>query len=158
MYVVLISGLCAPWNLALAQSALPPVEQQASAQAASPQKPKRTVNPESIKRAKLTRLRKDVMLTDDQAMKVKPIIDTFVNEAQAIKANTSLDSRSRRQKLTDARQKYDGDLAGVLDSEQQQKLTSIKEERRARLRAARGSKTSATIEPSGPPASPAVVQ
>ena len=158
MYVALISGLCAPWNLALAQSALPAPEQQASAQVASPSKPKRTVNPESIKRAKLTRLRKDVTLTDDQATKVKPIIDTYVNEAQAIKADASLDSRSKRQKLTEARQKYDGDLAGVLDSEQQQKLASIKEERRARLRAARANKTSAAVEPSGPAASPAIVQ
>jgi hypothetical protein len=158
MYVVLMSGLCAPWDLALAQSALPAVEQQASLQVASPQKPKRTVNPESIKRAKLTRLRKDVTLTDDQALKVKPIIDTYVNEAQAIKADASLDSRSKRQKLSEARQKYDGDLAGVLDSEQQQKLASIKEERRTRLRAARASKTSATIDPSGPAGSPAIVQ
>ena len=88
MYIVLVSGLCAPWNLALAQSALPAIEQQqAPAQVASPQKPKRTINPESIKRAKLTRLRKDVALTNDQAMKVKPIIDSYVNEAQAIKAD-----------------------------------------------------------------------
>jgi flagellar basal body L-ring protein FlgH len=159
MYVVLLSGLCAPWNLALAQSAVPAIEQQqAPAQVASPQKSKRTVDPESIKRAKLTRLRKDVALTDDQAIKVKPIIDTYVNEAQAIKADASFDSRSKRQKLAEARQKYDSDLAGVLDIEQQQKLASIKEERRARLRAARASKTSAAIEPTGPVAPSAIVQ
>jgi hypothetical protein len=158
LYVVLVSALCAPWNLALAQSALPTAEQQASTQVASPVKPKRTVNPESVKRAKLTRLRKDVTLTDDQATKVKPIIDSYVTETQAIKADASLDSRSKRQKLTEARQKYDGDLAGVLDIEQQQKLASIKEERRARLRAARAGKTSAAIEPSGPAAAPTTVQ
>ena len=158
IYAVLISALCAPWNVALAQSAPSTAEQQASAQVASPSKPKRTVNPESIKRAKLTRLRKDVALTDDQAMKVKPIIDAYVNETQAIKADASLDSRSKRQKLVEVRQKYDGDLAGVLDIEQQQKLASIKEERRARLHAARAAKTSAAIEPSGPAAPPTIAQ
>jgi hypothetical protein len=158
LYIVLTAALCAPWTVGLAQSALPAAEQQASAQVASPSKPKRTVNPESIERGKLTRLRKDVTLTDDQAMKVKPIIDTYVNETQAIKADASLDSRSKRQKLTEARQKYDGDLAGVLDIEQQQKLASIKEERRARLRAARAGKTSAAIEPSAPATAPTTVQ
>jgi hypothetical protein len=161
LYVVLNCALCAPWNLALAQSALPSAEPQASAQVASSSKPKRTVNPESIKRAKLTRLRKDVTLTDDQAIKIRPIIDAYVNETQAIKADASLDSRSRRQKLTEARQKYDVDLATVLNTEQQQKLASIKEERRARLRAARAGKTSAVIEPSVPAdaaAPPAIIQ
>jgi Spy/CpxP family protein refolding chaperone len=157
-YVVLTTALCAPWNVALAQSVVPAAEQPAPAQVASPLKPKRTVNPESIKRGKLTRLRKDVALTDDQAMKVKPIIDAYVNETQAIKADASLDSRSKRQKLTEARQKYDGDLAGVLDIEQQQKLASIKEERRARLRASRAGKTSAAIETSGPAAAQTTVQ
>jgi Spy/CpxP family protein refolding chaperone len=159
LYIVLTTALCVPWNVALAQSAAPAAEQQAPAQVASPLKPKRTVNPESIKRGKLTRLRKDVALTDDQAMKVKPIIDAYVNGTQAIKSDASLDSRSKRQKLTEARQKYDGDLAGVLDIEQQQKLASIKEERRTRLRAARAGKTSAASELSAPvAASPAIVQ
>jgi hypothetical protein len=53
--------------------------QQETSQMVAPAKLKRTTNPESIKRAKLTRLRKDVALTDDQVMKVKPIIDTYVN-------------------------------------------------------------------------------
>jgi Spy/CpxP family protein refolding chaperone len=158
IYVVITCALCAPWNLAFAQSALPTAEQQASTQVASPSKPKRTVNPESIKRAKLTRLRKDVTLTDDQATKVKPLIDAYVTETQAIKADASLDSRSKRQKLAEVRQKYDSDLDGVLDTEQQQKLSSIKEERRARLRAARAGKTSAAAEPSGPAVPPTVVQ
>jgi Spy/CpxP family protein refolding chaperone len=158
IYAVLISALCVPGNVALAQSALPAAEQPTSAQAAAPSKPKRTVNPESIKRAKLTRLRKDVTLTDDQAIKVKPIVDAYVNQMQAIKADASLDSRSKRQKFAEVRQKYDSDLDAVLDIEQQQKLASLKEERRARLRAARTGKTSAAVEPSGPAAPPAIVQ
>jgi Spy/CpxP family protein refolding chaperone len=156
MYTVLICAVCLPWNRALAQSALPTAEQQASSQVAPPAK--RSVHPDSIKRAKLTRLRKDVSLTDDQATKAKPIIDAYVNEMQSIKADPSLDSHSKRQKSAEARQKYDSDLGAVLTSEQQQRLASIKEERRARLRAARTGKASAAFESSGPSAAPAIVQ
>jgi Spy/CpxP family protein refolding chaperone len=157
IYIVLASAVCVPWNGAFAQSALPTTEQQASSQAVSPSKQKRSVNPESIKRAKLTRLRKDVALTDDQASKAKPIIDTYVDEIHAIRADASLDSRSKRQKSAEVRQKYDSDLDGVLSPEQQQKLASLKEERRAKLRAARNSKASAAFEPSSPAAAPAIV-
>jgi hypothetical protein len=156
IYSVLIFGVCLPWNVALAQTTASIAEPSASSQVAPPTK--RSVNPESIKRAKLTRLRKDVALTDEQTTKVKPLIDTYVNEMQAVKSDAALDSRTKRQKLSEVRHKYDTDLDGVLNPEQQQKLASIKEERRARLRAARTSKTSAPLEPSASPGTPAVVQ
>ena len=89
---------------------------------------------------------------------MKPIIDAYVNEMQTIKMDASLDSHTRRQKFSEVRQKYDNDLDGVLSTEQQQKLASLKEERRARLRAARSSKASEAVEPSGSTAAPAVVQ
>jgi Spy/CpxP family protein refolding chaperone len=153
MYSVAFSAICVPWNLAFAQSTVPPAPPQASSQDAPAVK--RSINPESVKRAKLTRLRKDVALTDDQATKVKPMIDTYVNDIRAIKTDASLDSRTKRQKISEVRQKYDNDLEGVLNTEQQQKLASLKEERRAKLRAARTGKSSA-LEPSA--ATPAVVQ
>jgi hypothetical protein len=156
IYCVLISTLSVPWNVALAQTTATTAEPPASSPVAPPAK--RSVNPESIKRAKLTRLRKDVALTDEQTTKVKPLIDAYVNDLQAIKSDASLDSRTKRQKLSEARHKYDTDLDGVLNPEQQQKLASIKEERRARLRAARTTKTSAPLEPSASPGVPAIVQ
>jgi Spy/CpxP family protein refolding chaperone len=156
IYCVLISTLSVPWNVALAQTATSTPEPPAASPVAPPAK--RSVNPESIKRAKLTRLRKDVALTDEQTTKVKPLIDAYVNDLQAVKNDPSLDSRTKRQKLSEVRRKYDTDLDGVLNPEQQQKLASIKEERRARLRAARTTKTSAPLEPSGSPGTPAVVQ
>jgi hypothetical protein len=154
IYSVIISTLCLPWNVAFAQS----VQQQASAQGALPAKQKRSFNPESIKRAKLTRLRKDVALTDDQATKVKPIIDAYVNDTQALKNDASLDSRTKRERFSELRHRYESELDGVLNTEQQQKLASLREERRARLRAARTSKTSALLEPSGSTPAPAIVQ
>jgi hypothetical protein len=156
IYCVLISTLSIPWNGALAQTATSTAQPPASLPVAPPGK--RIVNPESIKRAKLTRLRKDVALTDEQSTKVKPLIDAYVNDMQAVKNDVSLDSRTKRQKLSEVRQKYDTDLDGVLNPEQQQKLASIKEERRARLRAARTTKTSSPLEPSASPGVPPIVQ
>jgi hypothetical protein len=158
LYSVLFALVCVPSNLTYAQSAVSTSEQKAPSQVAPPTKLKRTVNPDSIKRAKLTRLRNDVALTDDQAIKAEPIIDAYVRGAQAIKADASLDARSRRQKLAEARQKYDAGLQGILSTEQQQKLASQKEERRARLRAARTGRASAGLAPSGSSAAPTIVQ
>ena len=132
--------------------------QQESSQTLPPAKLKRSINPESIKRAKLTRLKKDVALTDEQAIKVKPIIDAYVNEIQAIKSDTSLDSRSKRQKFSELRQRYDSDLDAVLNAEQQQKLASVRAERRARLRDARAGTSVGTPEPSGSKVAPTVIQ
>jgi Spy/CpxP family protein refolding chaperone len=156
IYSVLISTLCLSWNGAWAQTAASSAAPPASLPAAPPAK--RSFNPEAIKRAKLTRLRKDVALTDEQITKVKPLIDAYVNDLQAVKNDASLDSHTKRQKLSELRHKYDTDLDGVLNPEQQQKLVSIKEERRARLRAARTSKGSTPLEPSGSPGVPAIVQ
>ncbi len=157
IYSVLLSVVCLPWPAAFAQSTnsapLPP----ANAEQSAPAKPKRTVNPESIKRGKLTRLKHDLSLTDEQAEKAKPLIDTYVNAVHAIKADATLDSRTKRQKFSEARQRYDSDLNGVLNPDQQQKLASLKQERRERLRNARG-KSQSTNEPAPSGESQAVAQ
>jgi Spy/CpxP family protein refolding chaperone len=147
IYTVLLSAVCIPWHAAFAQSADAAPQQQTNPEQAAPAKPKRTVNPESIKRGKLTRLKHDVSLTDEQAEKAKPLIDTYVNAVQSIKTDATLDSRTKRQKFSEARQRYDSDLNGVLNPDQQQKLASLKEERRARLRNARAGKSESTDEP-----------
>lgn len=147
-----------PKGIAVAQSTVSSGQQQESSSSVAPAKSKRSINPESIKRAKLTRLRKDVALTDDQVTKVKPIIDDYVNQMQALKSDTSLDSRSKRQKFSELRQRYDSDLDGVLNPEQQQKLASVRAERRARLRDARTGAAAGTLEPSSPKPAPLIVQ
>ena len=119
---------------------------------------KRSINPESIKRAKLTRLRNEVALTDEQVAKVKPIIEAYVNEIQAVKVDSTLDSRSKRQKLSELRRRYDADLDAVLNAEQQQKLASARSERRTRLRDAKSGTVSGVAEPAGLKMAPAVFQ
>src|SRR6516225_4630612 len=88
-----------------AQSADSPAPAESIA-APAPAKAKRRVNPEAIKRAKLTNLRKDVSLTAEEETKVKPIIDRFVDAVQAARHDSSLDSRARRQQLATLRQQY----------------------------------------------------
>jgi hypothetical protein len=158
IYSVIMSAAALPWNPALAQSTSSAPEIQPATQVAPTVQLKRTFNPESIKRAKLTRLRKDVTLTDDQVTKVKPIIDAYVNDLQAIKTDASLDSRTKRQKSSGLRQKYESDLDGILNPDQRQKLTSLREERRARLRAARTGTPAPVAEPSGSAETPVIVQ
>jgi len=102
-------------------------------------KAKRKVNPEAIKRAKLTNLKKEVSLTAEEEPKVKPIIDRFVDAVQAARHDPSLDSRARRQQLATLRERYNTELAAVLTPDQQQKLASLKAQRIARLRAGRAS-------------------
>ncbi len=148
IYSVLLCAICVPCHVGLAQSADAGTEQQNTAEQSAPAKPKRTVNPESIKRAKLTRLKHEASLTDEQAEKAKPLIDTYVNAVQAIKTDATLDSRTKRQKFSEARQRYEGDLNGILNPDQQQKLASIKEARRERLRNARAGDTESTDQPS----------
>jgi hypothetical protein len=147
IYTVILAAICIPWHAGFAQSADAASQQLTNPVQSAPAKPKRTVNPESIKRAKLTRLKRDLSLTDEQAEKAKPLIDTYVSAVQAVKADATLDSRTKRQRFSEARQRYDGDLNGVLSPDQQQKLASLKEERRARLRKARTGKSESTVEP-----------
>ena len=119
----------------------------------------RVRNPEPIKRAKLTRLKKDVALDEQQVQAVSPIIDSYVTAVQNVKNDASLDSHTRRLKLSDLRKRYDSDVDAILKPEQQQKLASIRAERRARLRGARAaSETPRTAEVPETPTVPPAVQ
>jgi len=104
-------------------------------------------------------LKKDAGLDDQQVHAVTPIIDSYVTAVQSVKNDASLDSRTRRLKLSELRKRYDSDVDALLTPEQQQKLASIKAERRARLRGARTtSETSQTSAAPGASTVSAVVQ
>jgi len=156
IYYVLISVLLSPWLPIFGQSVDPTPGQQPPGQEIATTKARRTVDPESIKRAKLTRLKHDIALSEEQAEKAKPLIDAYVNDVQTIKTNAALDSRTKRQKVAEARQRYDSDLNGVLSPEQQQKLASLKEERRERLQRARAARSDSSSGQSAPSAAPSV--
>src|SRR6516225_179738 len=127
--VISLAGVLA--DASIAQT----VPQQSAGLTATPSG--RVRNPESIKRAKLTRLKKDVGLDEQQVQAITPVIDSYVTAVQNVKNDASLDSHARRLKLSDLRKRYDSDVDALLKPEQQQKLASIKAERLARLRGAR---------------------
>jgi MoxR-like ATPase len=134
VYSVIIIASCVLGDTTFAQSAS---EQLSSFSATSVTRSGRVRNPASIKRAKLTRLKKDVALDDQQVQSATPIIDSYVTAVQNVKKDVSIDSHTRRLKLAELRKRYDSDIDALLTPEQQQKLASIKAERRSRLRGAK---------------------
>ncbi|HYY30979.1 MAG TPA: hypothetical protein VE860_23780 [Chthoniobacterales bacterium] len=155
LYSVLISVLFSPWLPAFGQSVDSTPGQQPPGQQITTARARRTVDPESIKRAKLTRLKHAIALSEEQAEKAKPLIDAYVNAIQTIRTDATLDSRTKRQKVAEARQRYDSDLNEVLNPEQQQKLASLKEERRENLRKARAARSDSSSGQPAPNAAPA---
>ena len=136
LFTVTLFAAWAANDAVRAQSADSPAPAESIA-APAPAKAKRRVNPEAIKRAKLTNLRKDVSLTAEEETKVKPIIDRFVDAVQAARHDPALDSRARRQQLATLREQYNTELDAVLTPDQQQKLASLKAQRISRLRSGR---------------------
>jgi hypothetical protein len=64
LYIVVITGWLSPWIPAFGQSVDSTPGPQAPAQEVATIKPKPTVDPESIKRTKLTRIKHDVALNE----------------------------------------------------------------------------------------------
>lgn len=157
IYTVMLVATWAAHSTVRAQSRVASVPAGAVGVAA-PAKAKRTISPDAIKRAKLTNLRKDVGLTEEEETRVKPIIDRFVDDVQAARHNPSLDSRTKRQQLGALRARYNSELDAVLTADQQQKLASLKAQRLARLRAGRTGAASSVSESPEPAPSPAAVQ
>lgn len=98
---------------------------------------KRTVSPDSIKKRFLTELQHQAGLTTAQEPKVKPIIDKYVNDREAVKNDASLNTAAKRDKLKQLRVQYESDIKGVLTPDQQKKWTAYREGQREKLRAAR---------------------
>jgi MoxR-like ATPase len=156
IYSVIILASCVLRDTSYAQSA---PQQSSSLYTTSVTRSGRARSPESIKRAKLTRLKKDVALDEQQVQSVTPIIDTYVTAVQNVKNDVSIDSHTRRLKLAELRKHYDSDVDAILTPEQQQKLASIKAERRSRLRGAKAvSETSQRSEVPNPSTGSAAVQ
>ena len=73
---------------------------------------------------------KRLNLTDEQKQQMKQISQTFRQQAQAIRNDTSLSDADKKQKLQDLRKQTMEQHMGVLTPEQQQELKKLREERR----------------------------
>ncbi len=113
--------------------------QDASAQtAASPAAgAKRTVSPDSLKKRYLTELKNQAGLTADQEPKVTPIINKYVDDREAVKADASLTTTAKNEKFKTLRGQYVSDVNAVLTPAQRTKWAAFAEARRAKLKAAR---------------------
>jgi Spy/CpxP family protein refolding chaperone len=105
---------------------------------------KHKVSLDSIKAARLTRLKNQVDLTPDQQAKAKPIIDKYVDDRHATNGD--------RKKLPALKTKYDSDINAILTPEQQKKLAAAQSATMEKLKAARAAKAAAAASASPPPA------
>jgi Spy/CpxP family protein refolding chaperone len=101
---------------------------------------KHKVSLDSVKAARLTRLKNQVDLTADQEAKAKPIIDKYVDDRHATNGD--------RQKLLALKTKFDSDINAVLTPEQQKKLAAAQSATMEKLKAARAAKAAAAALPS----------
>jgi Spy/CpxP family protein refolding chaperone len=103
---------------------------------------KHKVSLDSIKAARLTRLKKQVDLTPDQEAKAKPIIDKYVDDRHATNGD--------RTKLPALKTQYDSDINAILTPEQQKKLTAAQAATAEKLKAARAAKKAAAAASPSP--------
>jgi Spy/CpxP family protein refolding chaperone len=105
---------------------------------------KHKVSLDSVKAARLTRLKKQVELTPDQEAKAKPIIDQYVDDRHATNGD--------RTKLPELKAKFDSDINAILTPEQQKKLAAAQSATMEKLKAARAAKAAAAASASPAPA------
>ena len=133
----LVSAYADPVDQATAPK--PDVQSNASQQS-SPVAPsnfpkKRSVSPDSLKKRELTMLRKSVTLTPDEENKVTPIIGTYVDAVQVVKADASTTTAEKRAKRKELHDQYISNVKAVLTPDQAQTWETANAERIARLRA-----------------------
>lgn len=75
--------------------------------------------------AHVDHLSKMLNLTDDQKVKIKPIIESTDAQAHSIRQDTSLTPQDRRAKMRDLHEKTMTQIRGILTPEQQAKLDDM---------------------------------
>jgi Spy/CpxP family protein refolding chaperone len=104
---------------------------------------KHTVSLDTVKAARLTRLKNQVNLTPEQEAKAKPIIDKYVDDRHATKGD--------RTKPTTLKAKFDSDIDAILTPDQQKKLAESRSASMEKLKAARAAKAAAAASSSPAP-------
>ena len=115
--------VCA-WTPRLAQAA-PQDEAQSQAQAA-----RKPPSPEEV----VSRLDRQLSLTDDQKAKITPIIADRQQKMQALMTDQSASRREKRQKMKSIMQDSDNKIKAALTDEQKQKYTEMQQHRREQMK------------------------
>lgn len=77
--------------------------------------------------ARLQQLSSELNLTDEQKTKLKPILQSEMEQFRTIANDTSLSRDQKHAKMQDAHNTYKSQINAVLTPEQQQKLATMKE-------------------------------
>ena len=77
---------------------------------------------------RLADLKKEVTLTKAQEGKVKPIIEKYVSDRNAITSDSTLPKSDKNSKKETLRTKYNQDINAILTPDQQQKWAAAKKE------------------------------
>jgi periplasmic protein CpxP/Spy len=77
---------------------------------------------------RLADLKKQVNLTKAQEAKVKPIVEKYVSDRNAVNSDTTASKSDRNSKKDALRKQYNSDINAVLTPDQQQKWAAAKKE------------------------------
>jgi len=78
-------------------------------------------------------LTKKLQLTDQQQKQLAPIVKQRDQEAEALKANTSMGRMQKLRKINEIQTGFRNKAAKILNAEQVKKLDALQAERRAKL-------------------------
>jgi len=89
-----------------------------------------TLDPETKAKVqeKLQHISSELNLTDDQKTQLKPILQSEVQQLQAVKNDTSLSPDQKQAKATEIHGSFKSQMSGILTPDQQKKLASMREE------------------------------
>ena len=89
-----------------------------------------SVDPETKAKVqeKLQQISSELNLTDAQKAQLKPILQSEVQQLQAVKNDSSLSPDQKQAKVSEIRQGYKSQMSGILTPEQQKKWATMKEE------------------------------
>jgi Spy/CpxP family protein refolding chaperone len=89
-----------------------------------------SVDPETKAKVqeKLQQISSELNLTDAQKAQLKPILQSEVQQFQAVKNDTSLSPDQKQAKVKEIQQTYRSQMSSVLTPEQQKKWATMKEE------------------------------
>jgi Spy/CpxP family protein refolding chaperone len=83
-------------------------------------------NPDKMKQRQLARLQRIAKLTPDQETKITPIISNFVDQAVAVRNDSSLQPDQKKAKQKELRKEYNRQVRSLLTPEQKQALKNAK--------------------------------
>jgi Spy/CpxP family protein refolding chaperone len=85
---------------------------------------------------RLQEMSKQLNLTDEQKLKLKPILEDELQQVRAVRDDSSLTKKQKFAKMKSIRDAHAPQINGVLTPEQQEKLKQMKQEAKGKARSA----------------------